>query len=386
MKAIYTCLFGNYDNLNPAPKLRGWDFILFTDSEIFDARGWNVRLVKKELSAEKESRRYKFLSHIYLREYRLVCYIDANMRLLKEPPLRSIWFRHPMRTSVVSEAARIIELGKADSKSVTDQINRYFSQGFPDNVGLFQNGFFVRSHSDNNNRLMEETWLIIKEHTHRDQIALPFAVWKIGRMPEGLTSLSKYNMYYRLMPHKGNEPVNVHHITPARSDKDLGRAINMIIEHLPENDWICLRDIDTFPPYHEAFIKQVESIANDPQGFDLIGCMTNRLGLEYQVEKPMFDEMDIKAHRQRAKEMATGGEIKPLGKAQTIGGVMMLFSKKTWLKAGKFPEGGIQIKGSFIDYHFSRAVMRSGGRLGIATGVYLFHAYRLDGRSIAHLV
>ncbi len=36
-----------------------------------------------------------------------------------------------------------------------------------------------------------------------------------------------------------------------RSDKNIGRAINEIVNALPDNDWICLRDIDTLPMYHE---------------------------------------------------------------------------------------------------------------------------------------
>lgn len=62
---------------------------------------------------------------------------------------------------------------------------------------------------------------------------------------------------------------------------------------------------------------------------------------------------------------------------QTVAGVMMLFPKSVWQKVGKFPEGGISIKGEFVDYHFSRAVGKI-GKLGIAEGVYLFHAYRMD--------
>ena len=176
-----------------------------------------------------------------------------------------------------------------------------------------------------------------------------------------------------------NMSPNVHHITPARADKNFGKAVNSLIEGLPENDWICLRDIDTVPPFHEEFIKQVEWIANNPGPFSLIGCMTNRLGLDYQLVKGMFTEFDIKKHRELAKELSVKNTIKPISSAQTVGGIMMLFSKATWLRAGKFPEGGIEINGRFVDFHFSRAVAKF-GKLGIAEGVYLYHNYRVDAR------
>lgn len=173
--------------------------------------------------------------------------------------------------------------------------------------------------------------------------------------------------------------IQVHHITPARSDKNFGKAINQLIEGLPDLDWICLRDIDTVPPYHEEFIKQVEEIANNPRGYSLIGCMTNRLGLPWQLVPGMFDEWDMKKHREKAKELSEKKTIKQLNSGQTVGGILMLFPKSVWAKVGKFPEGGISIRNNFVDYHFSRAVAKV-GRLGIAENIYVFHMYRADAK------
>ena len=393
-KTIFTCLFGDYDQLNNAPKFDGWDSVLFTDKYPIDSKGWEVRIVKTELSPEKESRQYKFLSHIFLSEYDLVCYIDANMILLREPPIKPFWLSHPNRRKVSDEAKKIIQLGKANFGDIDRQMKAYYYAKFPDNVGLFQNGFFVRRHSQAMNALMEKTFDLIKEFTSRDQLALPFAVYLLKYKPEGLTNPYQYiSKYIKLLSHSKKtilkEPVRVHHITPARSDKNFGKAINEIIEKLPENDWICLRDIDTFPPLHNEFIKQIEELANDPKGYSLFGCMTNRIGLDYQLAPGMFDNYDIKDHVEKATELLANKRIKPLGRSQTVGGVLMLFSKQTWIKAGKFPEGGIRVNGSFVDYHFSKSVSRF-GKLGIAENIYLFHNYRFGAKStrleIKHLI
>lgn len=87
----------------------------------------------------------------------------------------------------------------------------------------------------------------------------------------------------------------------------------------------------------------------------------------------------MRKHRAKAKELATNTNIKPLTGIQTVAGFMMLFSKQNWLKAGKFPEGAIQINNEFIDYIFCRSVLNF-GKLGIAEGVYLFHHYRPDAK------
>jgi hypothetical protein len=381
-KAIYTCLFGNYDTLNPAPKFEGWDTILFTDTRPSNSKGWEVRLTEGG-SPKLDSRCYKFLSHIHLPEYDLVCYQDANIILTEGPPSVPMWLRHPRRKKVSEEIQEVLKKRKAHGKQLAIQMAYYRKQRFPDNAGLFQNGFFVRSNrSERMNKLMELTFDIYAQFPTRDQIALPFASWKLGIKPEGATNYYLKDSQIQFLPHD-NEPkpirVQVHHITPARSDKNFGLAVNQAIEGLPENDWICLRDIDTVPPYHEEFIKQIEEIANNPKGFSLIGCMTNRLGLPWQLVPNMFNEKNMDVHRAKAKELAIIKTIKPLTGLQTVGGLMMLFSKSTWRKAGKFPEGGIEIKGKFVDYHFSKAVSKF-AKLGIAENVYLFHMYRWDAK------
>lgn len=385
-KCIYSVMIGDYDNLIPAPKFTGWDSILIIDQDLTDSKGWKIFKVDKlELSPEKESRRYKILSHKYLPEYDLVCYVDMNLKIRKAPPTKPTWFTHPKRVSVFQEADKVVELKKEHPEPVRAQIGFYKSQGFRDNYDLFQNGFFVRRHNDTQNKLHEYWWDQVEKYSYRDQLSLPFSIMKTGIKPENILPNRMINQYIYQLPHKNpfvahsKMKVNVHHITPARSDKNFGHAINQLIERLPDHDWICLRDIDTFPPDHVSFIKQIEEIANNPGPYSLIGCMTNRLGLEYQLVPGMFNEFDVKKHKDIAKELSGKNTIKPLQGLQTVGGVLMLFSKRTWLRAGKFPEGGIVIKNKFVDYLFSRSVMKF-GKLGIAEGVYLYHNYRIDAK------
>lgn len=380
-KVIFSCLFGDYDQLNQAPKFDGWDAVLFTDSIPKQNKGWQIRHIPSE-TPKLDSRRYKFLSHIHLPEYDLVCYQDANLILQIAPPDQPMWLRHPRRKKVSEEIQYVLKIGKSDRQKIAQQMAFFRKNRFPDNAGLFQNSLFVRNHSEKMNRLMELTFSIYEQFPTRDQLALPYASWKLKTKPEGAINYYLSDKHISHIPHV-NEPVinriQVHHITPARSDKNFGKAVNQAIEGLPDQDWICLRDIDTFPPYHEMFIKQVEEIANNPMGFSLIGCLTNRLGLKYQLVPGMFDEWDIRKHRLKAKELAVKKTIKPLNGSQTVGGIFMLFSKSVWLRAGKFPEGGISINNNFVDYHFSKSVGKF-GRLGISDSIYVFHHYRPDAK------
>lgn len=391
-KVVYTIVLGEYDELSPAPKFEGWDFIVFTDDILLNADGWTKYLVEGGKDLQKESRRYKFLSHVYLKEYDLVCYIDGNVRLMSEPPSHPIWFSHRARNSVYEEAMT----RSIDVDMIKRQIRYYMELRFSDKGGLYHNNFFVRSNrNDVQNKLMEKVWDIVSEHTAVDELAVPFAMWVTQTRMENIQSQALQSRYIKVKPHKkqieDKRKVNVHHITPGRSDKNIGRAINEIVKELPDNDWICLRDIDTLPMYHEKIYQQCEEIAQAGE-FDLVGCMTNRLGLHYQlVGGRKSNDSDIMNHRKIGVDLYNkhGNEIMPI--QQVIGGLFMLFPKSAWKQVGGFPEGGIQIQGHFFDYHFCKKVMQQRLRIGIAKGIYLFHYYRFEHgedtrKAVAHLL
>lgn len=174
-KAIISVMFGRYDNLKPAPKFKGWDKIMFTDQTFNNNKGWTIHPIDVEISNEIDSRFYKWCSHRVIPEYDVVCYIDASMEMIQEPPL-NIWFRHPNRTSVWAEADRIIELNKADPMLIAEQVEYYCKAGYNDTEGLYQCGFFVREHSKEMNRLGDEVFGIVYRYSHRDQLAFPFAL------------------------------------------------------------------------------------------------------------------------------------------------------------------------------------------------------------------
>jgi len=179
-RAIFTVRTGNYEEINPAPKVKGWDSILITDQHVVDPRGWTVQLVVPTDTPALLSRAVKILSHRYLPDYDMVCYIDAIM--VMRLPIRNevMYFRHPYRTCVEQEAARVVEVRKADPKKVRKQIKAYKRSGFRDDQGLFQLGFFIRTHTPELNLLHEEWFKQVEKHTCRDQLSFPFALWKTG--------------------------------------------------------------------------------------------------------------------------------------------------------------------------------------------------------------
>lgn len=395
-KAIFTVNIGNYD-WPPIPPAGNydWDKILFTDDDREQSFGWDRVIVvggNKE-RPDLESRKYKWLSHIFLDKYDLVCYFDGNIQILRDLPNKPFRVVHPKRRNVVQEALACAEYKhRWTEESINKQIRHFKEEGFPDNLGLFLNGFFIREHSKKENELCEEVWKILNEYTSRDQIALPYAMWKLNytHSPGQLVSASTVGRYIKSGFHKNRKPklyggdleINVHHITPSRSDRNLGRAINEIVEGLPEQDWVCVRDMDTLVLDTESYTRQCEQIARSGE-FQLVSCMTNRLGLEWQlVGGKISDEADINYHINLAKELGSGDPIVEEFDRE-VAGLMHLYPKSVWSEVGGYPEGFIVYEDELLDYKFYKMLKERGIKVGICRSIYLLHLYRwgFDPRS-----
>lgn len=190
--AVYTAIFGNYDNLiEPKEKFSGCDFICFTDQEDLKSNVWKIVVVKeKDLSPLLLNRKYKIMTHIYLPEYQRSLYVDGNIYIKKNPlelaekylSISNIAIpRHFKRNCVYEEVKEIIKYRKADVNAVISQINYYKSEGFPKNYGLTENNIIFRNHNkDDVIRLMSLWWEQIVKFPTRDQISFMYCVFKTG--------------------------------------------------------------------------------------------------------------------------------------------------------------------------------------------------------------
>lgn len=163
--------------------------------------------------------------------------------------------------------------------------------------------------------------------------------------------------------------MKIWHLTPFRGDLNIGKAYNDFCAEVPEDDWICIRDMDTMFLLPDSG-KLVEDIVRDNPGFDLIGCLTNRLRSNYQSVSHMFNNEHITEHIIFASNQKEIYNTCVINVNSSIAGMFMLFPKKTW-NNHKFIENNI-----FCDKWFSESILNAGGKLGIAQGLYIFHLYR----------
>lgn len=168
--------------------------------------------------------------------------------------------------------------------------------------------------------------------------------------------------------------MKIHYISPFRSDKNIGKAINDAINDLRCNDedWIVHVDQDVCFLRPDSK-KQIEEILSTTD-YRLLGVMTNRLGLKHQLHWGFADTDDsMMNHIGYANELHNKhyGEVKEV-KRGPIAAMVMCFKYSDWKSIGGFKENNIQ-----FDIQFSDEIRLKGCKLGVMKGVYVFHLYRM---------
>lgn len=166
----------------------------------------------------------------------------------------------------------------------------------------------------------------------------------------------------------------VHYSNPFSVDKNIGKALNEFCSMVPDDDWICLQDGDMMYLTPDWGRQIADAIVKHGEHYSLIGCMTNRLARPIQRHgKEFSNDHDIRNHYKIACQLKDNhwGEVRDITSQRFIAGMFMLFPKSTWHKV-KFKEDTIA-----FDDQFSLDVVRSRGRLGLMTGLYVYHLYRI---------
>ena len=86
--------------------------------------------------------------------------------------------QHPARDCAYAEAAWLIKKGWFDEANISRQVEFYKKDGFPPHNGLYYSAHIFRRHTKALREFSKLWWKQIEEFSYRDQISLPYAVWK----------------------------------------------------------------------------------------------------------------------------------------------------------------------------------------------------------------
>jgi hypothetical protein len=172
MTLVYTSIFGDY------PIAQRNDIKCFNGERIF------ARPVM-------DAKRYKILPHLYCPEESVTIWVDGNIWLLSDTK-RLIeryladgdmaLFLHPARKTVWEEFAVIKKQERFQipylQSQLTEQETTYARAGLPKNTPLYECNFIIRRNNERVNRIMDAWWSEICRWQWRDQVSLPYVLWK----------------------------------------------------------------------------------------------------------------------------------------------------------------------------------------------------------------
>ena len=182
---VYSVNIGGYDRVLPIKERSPFcDYKLFTDDPNGGAKGWEVILVQKLENQLLQTRQIKLCIHKHQPGYDRYVYLDANFEIRRDiyEYVKASFkgglmlHAHPTRDCIFQEGKRVLALGMVKKEAVEKQLTSYSMAGMPRRYGLFANGFLVRDHSVD--KFMETWYEELENHTYRDQLSLPFLMFK----------------------------------------------------------------------------------------------------------------------------------------------------------------------------------------------------------------
>jgi hypothetical protein len=189
---IYTAIAGGVDDLiQHSYRSEDFNYVCFSDRPIDNPGIWEVRLMKKsQLDDVRKAKYYKLFPHELFSEYQHSVWVDGSIDIRDDSLEKKVFALirdsaliaanvHPHRTCSYEEANACISMGKDDAETILRQVDFMKSNGFSQDLGLYELMIIYRRHQDRKViKLMADWWWMIKTFSRRDQISFMYALNK----------------------------------------------------------------------------------------------------------------------------------------------------------------------------------------------------------------
>ena len=191
--AVYSCIVGQYDKVKePLYIENDIHYIMFTDQKIPQNSVWKKRNIFEIQDLHNDTpllinRKIKIYPYMFLDNYDYSVYIDGSIELVGSMvdlvnKMGTCGFGvhyHKGRDCIYDEYEIVKRIRRTNTDLADRQIKKYKKAGFPSHYGMYENTILIRNHHDESVKQLMHEWMneYIKYPT-RDQISLPYVIWK----------------------------------------------------------------------------------------------------------------------------------------------------------------------------------------------------------------
>ena len=179
-----------------AQKVSGWDYILFTNVRTLleEEKNWVPR--KMDLinnSAVYTAKYCKWMAHTMIPEYDTVVWVDGYLSPnpamnwdLFDADLKIGLKPHPSKSECVYKELRAVVDYQKDSRRRMKRLKKFLhKERMPADYGLYETNIYGRTLKDSRlNQILEKMYELMEEFTYRDQVILPYVLWKNNIRPK----------------------------------------------------------------------------------------------------------------------------------------------------------------------------------------------------------
>lgn len=223
---VYTCVTGGYDNLQPVHcHPENVDFIAFTDNVDIEPKGWKVKPlpdVVKKIHGDLDRNRYLKMHPSVVGSYDYVVYVDGVVEIFSDitnminalnPTFGVAIHMHPDKDCTYNEVEWCKKHHRGNIERMDDMLKSYDDEGLPRHYGLMECSIILSDlHNKKGTSILEKWWLEhIKWGTERDQMTLPYILWKDGIAVSEIGTLGndvKANPKFRFHAHRNYPVIN----------------------------------------------------------------------------------------------------------------------------------------------------------------------------------
>lgn len=206
-KAVaYTCIINGYDQLHyPSEEIaEKYDCVLISDRQPDELRTYKEWIdakdiiVSDKLDNTRINRYCKINAHKIFPHYYRSIYLDGNIQLKKNLDI-FLENNNSLGITVLSpsgykdvyrEASHKMNQTVENGDVISKQMEKYWSEGLPEYSGSWYCGILVRNHNSIIcKKLMEEWWEEVVNYSKRDQLSLPYVIWKNGYNQDSIKTI-----------------------------------------------------------------------------------------------------------------------------------------------------------------------------------------------------